>query len=306
MEKVVIIGSGCAGLTAALYTARAGLSPLLIDGAMPGGLLTTTTTVENFPGFPEGVDGYQLTANIREQAKKFGARYQSERIDSVDFSGEVKKLTTASGEVIEAEAVIIATGSSPRMLGIPGENSFYTKGVHTCATCDGAFYRGKVIMVVGGGDSACEEALFLTHFGSKVYMTHRRDELRASKIMAERVKSNPKIEILWSTVPVEVKGDKKASSVVIKDVKTGQTRELPVDGFFLAIGHKPQTDFVKNALPTDEAGYLQTVAPSLVRTAVAGVFVAGDCADHVYRQAITAAGTGCMAAIEAERYLAAK
>jgi thioredoxin reductase (NADPH) len=306
MEKVVIIGSGCAGLTAALYTARAGLSPLLIDGDMPGGLLTTTTTVENFPGFPEGVDGYQLTANIREQAKKFGARYQSERIDSVDFSGEVKKLTTASGEVIEAEAVIIATGSSPRMLGIPGENSFYTKGVHTCATCDGAFYRGKVIMVVGGGDSACEEALFLTHFGSKVYMTHRRDELRASKIMAERVKSNPKIEILWSTVPVEVKGDKKASSVVIKDVKTGQTRELPVDGFFLAIGHKPQTDFVKNALPTDEAGYLQTVAPSLVRTAVAGVFVAGDCADHVYRQAITAAGTGCMAAIEAERYLAAK
>jgi thioredoxin reductase (NADPH) len=303
MEHVVIIGSGCAGLTAALYTARAGLSPLLIDGDLPGGLLTTTTTVENFPGFPEGVDGYQLTANIREQAAKFGARYQSERIDSVDFSGEVKKLTTAGGETIETESVIIATGSSPRMLGIPGEKEFYTKGVHTCATCDGAFYRGKVIMVIGGGDSACEEAEFLTRFGSKVYLAHRRDELRASKIMAERTKANPKIEILWNTVPVEVKGEAKVSSVVVRDTVSGQTREMAVDGFFLAIGHRPQTDFVKNALPMTDEGFLISEAPSMVRTKVAGVYVAGDCADKVYRQAITAAGMGAMAAIEAERWL---
>jgi thioredoxin reductase (NADPH) len=306
MEKVVIIGSGCAGLTAALYAARASLEPLVLDGDLAGGLLTTTTTVENFPGFPEGVDGYELTANIRQQAKKFGARYEGDRIDRVELGGEVKKLFCSSGKVIETQGLIVATGATPRLLGIAGEKDFYTHGVHTCATCDGAFYKGKVVMVVGGGDSACEDALFLTRFASKVYLAHRRDALRASKVMAARVQANAKIEILWNTVPVEMKGSQKLTAVVLKDTTTGATRELALDGVFLAVGHRPQTDFLKGALLMNDEGYLIAESPSMVRTSVAGVYVAGDCADHVYRQAITAAGMGAMAAIELERYLGAK
>jgi thioredoxin reductase (NADPH) len=305
MEKVIILGSGCAGLTAALYTARASLSPLVIDGDMPGGLLTTTSTVENFPGFPEGVDGYQLTANIRAQAEKFGTRYLSDKIKSVELSGSVKRLTSESGQIYESQTVIVATGASPKLLGIPGEREYYGgKGVATCATCDGAFYRGKEVIVVGGGDSACEEAHFLTHFCSKVTIVHRRDTLRASKVMVERVLHHPKISVLWNRIPEEILGDgKHVNAVRLRDTQTGQSSVMPIGGVFLAIGHTPQTGFLKGALPMNEAGYLTAVAPSLVRTPVAGVYAAGDCTDSVYRQAITAAGMGCMAAIEAERYI---
>lgn len=303
MEKMIILGTGCAGLTAALYAARASLQPLVIEGSMPGGLLTTTSTVENFPGFPEGVDGYELTAKIRTQAEKFGARYVSDTIVKVDFAGKVKKLTGESGNEYEARAVIIATGASPKLLHIPGEKEFYTKGVHTCATCDGAFYKGKEAIVVGGGDSACEEAHFLTNFCTHVTMIHRRDTLRASKIMAERVLHDPKITMIWDSTVTEVLGDVKTTGVKIKNLKTGAVMEKKTDAVFLAIGHTPQTKFLKEIMPMNETGYLNVVAPSLVRTPVDGVYAAGDCTDSVYRQAITAAGMGCMAAIEAQRWM---
>jgi thioredoxin reductase (NADPH) len=305
VENVVIVGTGCAGLTAAVYTARANLNPLVLEGAQPGGQLTTTSEVENFPGFPEGVDGFLLMDNLRKQAARFGARFAGGFVQGVDFSASPRVLKLADGE-LRARAVIIATGASPRLTGVPGEKELYGgKGVSVCATCDGAFYRNMAVAVIGGGDSACEEALFLTRFASKVYLVHRRDALRASKIMGERTTSHPKIQMVWNAVPVEVFGvaENSVSGLKVRDVKSGAETVLPLKGVFVAIGHQPNTAPFAGALRTDAAGYFVPEPGSQVRTRVPGVFVAGDCADHVYRQAITAAGMGCQAAIEAERWL---
>ncbi len=306
VENVVIIGTGCAGLTAAVYTGRANLQPLVIEGSLPGGQLTTTSEVENFPGFPEGIDGYMLMQNLRKQAEKFGTRYESGTVVGLDVSSWPHTLKLADRE-IKAKVVIVATGASPRMTGIPGEKELYGgKGVTTCATCDGAFYRKMDVAVIGGGDSAAEEALFLTRFANKVYLVHRRDSLRASKIMADRATSHPKIQMVWDSVPVAVEGvaEGAVSGLKVKNVKTGAESVLPVKGIFVAIGHVPNTAPFAQAVDTDEQGYFKPLAGSQVKTKTPGVFVAGDCADHVYRQAITAAGMGCQAAIEAERWLA--
>jgi len=306
VENVVIIGTGCAGLAAAIYTGRASLSPLVLEGGQPGGQLTTTSEVENFPGFPQGVDGFQLMDNLRQQAARFSARFEPGRVVAVDFASSPLKLKTEEREIL-TKAVIIATGAAPRMTGIPGEKELYGgKGVTTCATCDGAFYRGMDVAVVGGGDSACEEALFLTRFASKVYLVHRRDVLRASKIMADRVVSHPKIEMVWNSVPVAVEGVEEGavSGLRICNVNNHIESVLPIKGLFVAIGHQPNTAPFAGALVTDEQGYLKAAAGSQVRTHIPGVYVAGDCADPVYRQAITAAGMGCQAAIEAGRWLA--
>ena len=306
VENVVIVGTGCAGLTAAIYTARANLAPLVLEGSLPGGQLTTTSEVENFPGFPHGVDGFQLTQNMREQATRFGTRFEQAMVQSVDFTSQPRKLVL-DGRVILAKTVIIATGASPRMTGIPGEKELYGgKGVTTCATCDGAFYRKMEVAVLGGGDSAAEEALFLTRFASKVYLVHRRDSLRASKIMADRVITNEKIQLVWDSVPLEVLGvpEGSVSGLKVKNLKTGVESVLPVKGVFVAIGHIPNTGPFTPALEVDEGGYFKPALGSQVQTRVPGVYVAGDCSDHVYRQAITAAGMGCQAAIEAERWLA--
>jgi thioredoxin reductase (NADPH) len=306
VENVVIIGTGCAGLTAAIYTGRANLNPLVLEGPLPGGQLTTTSEVENFPGFPEGVDGFQLMDNLRKQATKFGTRFEQALVTSVDFSSMPRKLV-AGDRTILAKAVIIATGASPRMTGIPGEKELYGgKGVTTCATCDGAFYRKMDVAVIGGGDSAAEEALFLTRFASKVYLVHRRGELRASKIMADRATSHSKIECVWNSVPVAVEGvaEGAVSGLRVKHVTTGAESVLPVKGIFVAIGHVPNTKAFAPPLDVDEGGYFLPANGSHIQTNVPGVYVAGDCADHVYRQAITAAGMGCAAAIEAERWLA--
>ncbi len=303
-ENVLILGTGCAGLTAAIYAARAGLNPLVLEGGQPGGQLTTTSEVENFPGFVHGVDGNELITNMKGQAERFGARFAWDRIESVDFSGPDKKLK--GGEATyEAKAVIIATGASPRFLGIPGEKQYYGgNGVTTCATCDGAFYRNVPVAVVGGGDSACEEALFLTRFASKVLLVHRRDTFRASEIMVQRVKSHAKIELVLNVSPLEVLGgdDGKVHTLRVQD-KSGAPRDLAVKCVFVAIGHVPNSQPFTPALEVDEGGYF-VAAANTVSTKVPGVFVAGDCSDHVYRQAITAAGMGCRAAIEAERWLA--
>ena len=306
VENVVIVGSGCAGLTAAVYTGRANLSPLILEGNLPGGQLTTTSEVENFPGFPEGVDGFQLMDNLRKQATKFSARFQQTMIKSVDFATQPLKLFTSEGTVL-TRSVIIATGASPRMTGVPGEKELYGgKGVTTCATCDGAFYRKMEVAVIGGGDSAAEEALFLTRFASKVYLVHRRDSLRASKIMSDRATSHPKIQMVWDSAPVEVLGVKEnaVSGLKIRNLKTNAESVLPVKGVFVAIGHQPNTLPFVQALDIDEGGYFKPATGSQVRTKVPGVYVAGDCADHVYRQAVTSAGMGCQAAIEVERWLA--
>ena len=306
VENVVIIGTGCAGLTAAIYTGRANLNPLVLEGSLPGGQLTTTSEVENFPGFPHGIDGYQLMQNLREQATRFGTRFEQGMVTSVDFSAMPRKIVTAERTIL-AKSVIISTGASPRMTGIPGEKELYGgKGVTTCATCDGAFYRKMDVAVIGGGDSAAEEALFLTRFASKVYLVHRRDTLRASKIMADRATSHEKIQCVWDSVPVAVEGvDQGAvSGLRIKHVKTGVESVLPVKGIFVAIGHIPNTKAFAPPLDVDEQGYFKPKTGSQVQTNIPGIYVAGDCADHVYRQAITAAGMGCAAAIEAERWLA--
>ncbi len=306
VENVVIVGTGCAGLTAAIYTGRANLNPLVLEGSLPGGQLTTTSEVENFPGFPDGVDGFMLMDNLRKQATKFGTRFEQAMVTSVDFTSMPRKLVCGDRTIL-SKAVIIATGASPRMTGIPGEKELYGgKGVTTCATCDGAFYRKMDVAVIGGGDSAAEEALFLTRFASKVYLVHRRHELRASKIMADRATSHPKIECVWDSVPVAVEGVEAGavSGLKVRNLKTDTESVLPVKGVFVAIGHIPNTGSFAPALDVDEGGYFKPTNGSQVQSKVPGVYVAGDCADHVYRQAITAAGMGCQAAIEAERWLA--
>lgn len=307
MEKVVIIGSGCAGLTAALYTARANLRPLVLTGKHPGGLLTTTTVVENFPGFPEGIDGYELVSRMQKQAERFGARVQFATVESADLSKSPFVLDV-DGEKVETETVIIASGASHRHLGLDNEHKLENKGVTYCATCDGALpiFRNKPLVVVGGGDSACEEAMYLTRFGSAVHLVHRRDTLRASKIMSERTLSNPKITPVWDTVVTDVLGlkENKVTGVRLKNVKTNIESELEASGVFVAIGHIPNTQIFKGVIDMDETGYI--IPRRGTETNVPGVFVAGDCADRVYRQAVTAAGQGCAAAIDAERYLAAK
>jgi thioredoxin reductase (NADPH) len=308
MEKVVIIGSGCAGWTAALYTARADLKPLVLAGRQPGGLLTTTSIVENFPGFPEGVDGYELMTRMQKQAERFGARASFGTVESVDFYQRPYKLIV-DGEQIEAETVIIATGASHKHLGVPGEALLETKGVTYCATCDGALpvFRKQPLVVVGGGDSACEEAMYLTRFGSIVYLVHRRDSLRASKIMAERTLANPKIKLIWDSAITEITdvSQDKVTGVKLKNLKTGEESFLDCAGVFIAIGHGPNTDIFKGQIKMDENGFILHSLGSTM-TNVQGVFVAGDCSDHIYRQAITAAGAGCAAAIDAERFLAAE
>jgi thioredoxin reductase (NADPH) len=307
MEKVVIIGSGCAGLTAALYTARANLNPLVLTGRQPGGLLTTTTIVENYPGFPEGVDGYELMSRMQKQAEKFGARVQFASVEAADLSRQPLVLTV-DGEPVETETLIIASGASHRHLGLETEVKLENKGVTYCATCDGALpmFRNQPLVVVGGGDSACEEATYLTRFGSVVYLIHRRDKLRASKIMAERTLAHEKIKPVWDTVVTEVLdvGQGRVTGVRVQNVKTGAESVLNCAGVFVAIGHVPNTQLFKGVIDMDDHGYI--VPKRGAATNIEGVFVAGDCADRVYRQAITAAGMGCAAAIEAERYLAAR
>jgi thioredoxin reductase (NADPH) len=305
MENVVIIGTGCAGLTAAIYTARANLNPLVLTGIMPGGLLTTTSIVENFPGFPEGVDGFELMTRLQKQAERFGARVQFGTLESVDFSGKPLKLVI-DGETVETKSVIIATGSGHRHLGLESERLLEKKGVTYCATCDGALpeFRNQPLVVVGGGDSAVEEATYLTRFASVVYLVHRRDKLRASKIMEERALTNSKIQPVWNSVVEEILDVKqdKVTGVRLKNIVTGESRVLDCAGVFVAIGHLPNTGVFAGQVDTDEAGYVKLHGGT--KTNVAGVFAAGDVADPVYRQAVTAAGTGCAAAIEAERYLA--
>jgi thioredoxin reductase (NADPH) len=306
MEKIVIVGTGCAGLTAALYAARANLSPLVLTGIQPGGLLTTTSIVENFPGFPEGVDGYELVTRIQKQAERFGARVQFGSLESADFTARPFKLNV-DGNIIETESVIIATGAGHRHLGLENEHLLENKGVTYCATCDGALpmFRNQPLVVVGGGDSACEEALYLTKFASVVYLVHRRDKLRASKVMADRVVNHPKIKMIWDsavTDVLDVKQD-KVTGVRVKNLLTGVESTVDCAGLFVAIGHVPNTKLFKGIINQDENGYIVPTAGAA--TNIPGVFVAGDCSDHVYRQAITAAGAGCAAAIQAGRYLEA-
>ena len=276
------------------------MSPLVIEGAQPGGLLTTTSDVENFPGFPEGVNGFDLLWKMREQAQKFGARIENAVVEKVDFSGEAKKVFCSGEKVFEAKKIVVATGSSPRMTGAKGESEMYGgKGVSACATCDGAFYRGKDVAVVGGGDSACEEAVFLTRFCSSVKIIHRRGEFRASKIMADRALSNPKIEPVWDSVVDEILPDENGlcRGVVVRNAKTGEKSEIACKAVFVAIGHKPNTDIFKGILEMDGEGYIVPLSGTQVKTNVENVFVAGDCADKTFRQAITASAMGCMAAI---------
>jgi thioredoxin reductase (NADPH) len=307
MEKVIVIGSGCAGWTAALYAARANLTPLVLTGKQPGGLLATTSIVENYPGFPEGVDGYELMTRMQKQAERFGAKTSFGSVEAVDFFKRPFVLTV-DGEKVQTQTVIIATGASHRHLGVPGEDLLETKGVTYCATCDGALpvFRNQPLVVVGGGDSACEEALYLTRFGSEIHLVHRRNKLRASKIMAERALSNPKIKLVWDSVVTEVLDPKqdKVTGVKLKNVKTSAETILNCAGVFVAIGHSPTTEIFKGQIEMDANGHI--IPKKGMMTNVPGVFVAGDCADHVYRQAVTAAGAGCAAAIDAERFLAAQ
>jgi thioredoxin reductase (NADPH) len=315
VHEVIIIGSGPAGYTAAIYTARANLKPLLIEGEpsmeapdlLPGGQLMLTTEVENYPGFPDGITGPELMEHFKNQAARFGTDFMQMNVVEVELDKSPKRVKTTDGVWHEARAIIIATGASASWLGLASETALRNRGVSACATCDGAFFKNKVIGVVGGGDTACEEASYLTRFGSKVYLIHRRDELRASKIMRDRVLNHPGIEMVWNSTVTEVLADHsnvmgpRTAGVKLQDTVTGEQRELALDGLFIAIGHKPNTGFLKGALETDDLGYL--VLHSGMQTKHEGVYAAGDVADHTYRQAITAAGMGCQAAIEVERWL---
>ncbi|WP_316670201.1 thioredoxin-disulfide reductase [uncultured Propionibacterium sp.] len=304
LRDVIIIGSGPAGYTAAIYTARAGLAPLVLEGSLDaGGALMTTTGVENFPGFPDGVQGPELMENMRNQAGRFGAELVTDDATEVDLTGDVKTVKDAAGNVHRSRTVILATGSGYRHLGIPAEETYSGKGVSWCATCDGFFFRSKDIAVVGGGDSALEEAAFLTRFASKVTLIHRRDRLRGSEIMVRRARENPKIEVAWNAIVVDMHGDGRLESVTLKDTRDGSTRELPVEGLFEAIGSIPRSALFKDQVTTDEAGYV-LVDGSSTRTNLSGVFACGDLVDHVYRQAISAAGTGCRAGLDAESHIA--
>ena len=307
IHDIVIFGSGPAGYTAAIYAARANLQPLMIVGPQPGGQLTITTEVENYPGFPEGIDGPELMQKMRDQAARFGTEIVEATVESVDFSKRPFVLRTGEGEY-RARAVIVSTGASARLLGIPSEQKFFGFGVSACATCDGFFFKGKRVMVVGGGDTALEEASFLARFCAEVVIVHRRDALRCSKIMEERAASSPRIRFIWNAVVDEVLGDEtppRVTSVNLRDTKTGEVSNHAIDGIFVAIGHQPNTAFLKGSLPLDAKNYV-VVEPGSSRTSVPGVFAAGDVADSVYRQAVTAAGSGCQAAIDAERWLEAQ
>lgn len=309
MEDIVIVGSGPSGHTAAIYCARANLKPLMFEGMMAGGVaaggqLTTTTEVENFPGFPEGVSGPELMVRMREQSVKHGTRIETETVVEVDLSARPFTVITESGVYIRTRALVVATGATARRMNIAGESAFWQRGISACAVCDGALpiFRNKVLVVVGGGDSAIEEATHLTKYASKVVLMHRRNEFRASKAMQKRAFENPKIEIMWNTVPVEARGDRSLTGLVVQDVASSQIRELACGGLFYAIGHVPNTAFLKGQLRLDDTGYILT-DPGTTRTSVQGVFACGDVQDKKYRQAITAAGSGCMAALEAERFL---
>ncbi len=302
IRNVVIIGSGPAGLTAALYAARADLAPLVIEGQAAGGQLMQTTEVENFPGFPDGRMGPELMMDFRKQAEKFGTEFMTTDVDEVDFSQGSPFTITVGSEIIRAHTVIISTGATARWLGLPNEQRLVGKGVSACATCDGFFFRDRELVVVGGGDTAMEEATFLTKFASKVKVVHRRDELRASQIMADRAKANPKIEFIWNSEVVDVLGEDQVTGVVLSDTATGETREMATDGLFLAIGHDPTSALFAGQIDTDADGYI-TVAEPTTATNVPGVFAGGDITDRIYRQAVSAAGQGCKAAIDAERWI---
>ncbi len=308
VHNVIIIGSGPAGYTAALYNARANLEPLVFAGIQPGGQLMITTDVENYPGFPEGIMGPEVMELFRKQAERFGAKIDDREITKVDFSQRPFKIW-AHNEMFEAKTIIVATGASAKWLGLPSEITFGGFGVSACATCDGFFFRGKEVIVVGGGDTAMEEAHYLTKHASKVYLIHRRDSFRASKIMQDRVAANPKVEIIYNTVIEEITGHKepvkKVTGVRLMDLANEKMSEMPIDGVFIAIGHKPNSDIFKGWLDMDDVGYVKIQANS-TKTNIPGVFAAGDVADAIYRQAVTAAGTGCMAAIDAERFLEAE
>jgi thioredoxin reductase (NADPH) len=305
VRNVIIIGSGPAGYTAALYTARASLKPLVFEGAVTaGGALMNTTEVENFPGFQDGIMGPELMDNMRAQAERFGAELIPDDVVSVDLTGEIKTVTDTSGTVHQAKAVIVTTGSQHRKLGLPNEDALSGRGVSWCATCDGFFFKDQDIAVIGGGDTAMEEATFLSRFAKSVTIVHRRDSLRASKAMQERAFADPKIKFVWDSEVAEIEGDPKLAGLKLRNLKTGELSDLAVTGLFIAIGHDPRTELFKGQLELDGEGYLKVEAPS-TRTNLTGVFGAGDVVDHTYRQAITAAGTGCSAALDAERFLAA-
>jgi thioredoxin reductase (NADPH) len=302
VENVIIIGSGPAGYTAAIYAARANLNPLMIEGYQSGGLLMLTSEVENFPGFPKGIQGPELMSHFRAQAERFGTRFIQKNVTEVDFSQNLKKVMIES-EVLEAKSVILSTGAATKWIGLESEQRLLGKGVSSCATCDGAFFRGAKLVVVGGGDSAMEEAHFLTRFASHVTVIHRRDTLKASKIMQDRAKNNPKISFIWDTEVLEVLGEDAVKGCRVRNLKTGSVSEVPCEGLFVAIGHEPNTSFLKGKLDLDSKGYIVLNHRPTTNTSIAGVFAAGDVQDTVYRQAITAAASGCQAAIDVERYL---